>query len=72
MCIQLNLCCCHACRAVTYHGRIIVYGGAVQDGAGAKERLGDVYSLVVQGCQLCWSQCDSPAPCQDMPRSESR
>ncbi|WIA33507.1 hypothetical protein OEZ86_006633 [Tetradesmus obliquus] len=58
-------------RAVTYHGRIIVYGGAVQDNAGAKERLGDVYSLVVAGAALCWSQCDSPAPCEDMPRSRS-
>lgn len=58
------------CRAVTYHGRIIVYGGAVQDNAGAKERLGDVYSLVVAGAALCWSQCDSPAPCEDMPRSK--
>jgi hypothetical protein len=58
------------CRAVTYHGRIIVYGGAVVDDDGAKARLGDVYSLVVRGSQLCWSQCDSPAPCRDMPRSE--
>jgi hypothetical protein len=64
------LLCWRFCRAVTYNGRIIVYGGAVQDGTGTKERLGDVYSLIVQGCQLCWSECDRPAAAKDMPRSE--
>eukprot|EP00879_Flechtneria_rotunda_P006879 GHRR01007224.1.p1 GENE.GHRR01007224.1~~GHRR01007224.1.p1 ORF type:complete len:794 (+),score=327.13 GHRR01007224.1:497-2878(+) len=59
-------------RAVAFDSRVIMYGGAGED-RGRKERMNDVYSLCLLqgGQQLCWSPCDSPAPCANMPPGRS-